>query len=153
MRFLSILALAVGLMGLQAGAMADDKANDKALQELEGTYVLIGLEGKGLKITEDMLKDVDASERTIKIQGNEIIAVTKGKDDPAKFTIDSSKNPRHITITSTKNGRTETNYGIYEFKDNILTICATDMGQEKDRPTKFEASDQVLIIRLKKQAK
>ncbi|MCS6866144.1 MAG: TIGR03067 domain-containing protein [Gemmataceae bacterium] len=153
MRCFYFLALVAGLGGVAAAAYADEKADEKALHELAGTYVLIGLEGKGLKITEEMLKDVDASERTIKIQGREIIAVTKGKDDPAKFTIDPSKNPRHITITSTKNGRTETNYGIYEFKDGILTICATDMGAEKDRPTKFEASDNVLIIRLKKQVK
>lgn len=154
MRLASALVLALGLVAAGGTSLADDKANAKALKDLEGTYLLVGLEGKGLRLTEDDFKKVDDSERKIVIKGDQIIAINKGKEDPAKLKIDVSKAPFHIDITSTKDKKDEVNYGIYKVdKDGTLTICAIEKGDAKDRPKEFKVNDKELMIVLKKQSK
>jgi len=145
MRALFAIALVAALGGTTA---ADDKA---ALKALEGTYLLVGLETKGFKLTPDALKKEDPAERKLVIKGDQIIATTKGKDDPATIKIDASKTPPHIDITSVKDGKTEVNHGIYKFEKDVLTICALEKGDPKDRPTKFEAGDKYLLLVLEKQ--
>ncbi len=145
------LVLALALVALAGTTTADEKT-DKALKELEGTYLLVGLEGKGLKLTEDDFKKVDDAERKIVIKGDQIIAINKGKEDPAKLKIDASKSPAFIDITSTKDKKDEVNYGIYKIeKDGTLVICAIEKGDAKDRPKEFKVNEKEIIIKLQKQ--
>lgn len=148
----TVLVLGLALVALAGTAATADEKNDKALKELEGTYLLIGLEGKGLKLTEDDFKKVDDAERKIVIKGDQIIAVNKGKEDPAKIKIDASKSPALIDITSTKDKKDEVNYGIYKVeKDGTLVICAIEKGDAKDRPKEFKVNEKEIIIKLQKQ--
>ncbi|MBM3981254.1 MAG: hypothetical protein FJ304_13390 [Planctomycetes bacterium] len=162
MRPVFALALLTGLA--LAGATTADEKDDKALKELEGTYLLVGLEGKGLKLTEEDFMKVEDGDRKIVIKGGQIVAFQKGKEDPAKLKIDVSKTPAHIDITSTKDKKDEVNYGTYKFekvkmkdKDDkeivveVLTICAVEMGDAKDRPKEFKVNDKELLIVLHKQ--
>jgi len=152
MRRVSVLAFAIGLVALCGTTKADEEADKKALKELEGNYLLVGLESKGFKLTEeDINKNIKEDERKIVIKGDQIIATSGGKEDPATIKLDASKKPPQIDITSTKDGKTETNYGIYKLENGVLTICATEKGEAKDRPKEFKADDKSLMIVLKKQ--
>lgn len=145
MRALFAIALVAALGGT---TVADDK---EALKALEGTYLLVGLEAKGLKVGADALKKEDPAERTVVVKGDQMIAKIKGKDDklkddPATIKLDTSKMPAHIDLTSMKDGKPEVNYGIYKLEDGVLTICALEKGDAKDRPAKFEVGDKYLIL-------
>lgn len=153
-RFACALALvAVSLAGI---TRADEKDDKKALKDLAGEYLIIGIEAKGLKLSEEDLakfakKDDD---RKITIKDDKIIARFGGKEDPATIKIDASKSPAHIDLTSTKDGKTEVNYGIYKVEKDILTICAIEKGDPKDRPKEFKADgNNTIILTLKKQSK
>jgi uncharacterized protein (TIGR03067 family) len=145
MRALFAVALLAALGGTAA---SDDK---DALKALEGTYLLVGLETKGIKVGPDMLKNEPAADRTVVVKGDQMIAKTGGKDDPATIKIDTSKNPAHIDLTSMKDGKPEVNYGIYKLEKDVLTICALEKGDAKDRPTKFEPGDKYLILVFERQ--
>ena len=75
MRPIHALALAVGLCALGAAA-ADEKADKQAqaLKELEGTYLVVGLEGKGIKLSEEDFQKVPDADRRIVIKGDQIVA-------------------------------------------------------------------------------
>jgi uncharacterized protein (TIGR03067 family) len=150
MRALFAFALVAAIGGT---ALADDK---EALKALEGNYLLVGLETKGIKVGADALKKEDAAERAVVVKGDQMIAKLKGKDnklidDPATIKLDTSKTPAHIDLTSMKDGKPEVNYGIYKFEKDVLTICALEKGDAKDRPSKFEAGDKYLILVFEKQ--
>ena len=149
MRSMFMYALVAGLVGATAAGAKDEK---DALKELQGTYLIVGLEGKGLKITEEDLKKFGKEDdRKVVIKGNQIIATQKGTDDPATIKLDPSKSPAHIDLTSMKDGKPEVDYGIYKYEKGILTICAGEKGEAKDRPKAFKADDKLLIMKLQKQ--
>jgi uncharacterized protein (TIGR03067 family) len=151
MRPIHVFALAVGLLALGTAAGADEKADKNALKELEGTYLMIGLEAKGLKLTEDDFKKTPDADRQMVIKGDQIVSRLGGKDDPATIKVDAAQKPARIDITSTKGGKTEVNYGIYKLENGVLTICATVNADAKDRPKEFKADDKVVVLVLKKQ--
>lgn len=142
-------AAAIAFLAVSGASHADDK---KTLKDLEGEYLIIGIEGGGLKLTEEDLKKFGKDEeRVITIKGDQILAKFGKKDDPATIKIDSSKTPNQIDITSTKDGKKETNYGIFKVEKDVLTIIATEKGEEKDRPKDFKGSEKTLMLTLKKQ--
>src|SRR5262245_50855083 len=81
--------------------------------KLDGTYSLVGMELAGEKLDE-FIKLAPEAERTIKIEGNKLIANKGGKDDIATFKTDTSKTPHHIDITGKKGDKDETMYGIFK---------------------------------------
>jgi uncharacterized protein (TIGR03067 family) len=151
-RFAFIFAVtAVSLGGL---VRADEKDDKKALKDLAGEYLIIGIEAKGVKFGEEELaKFAKGDDRKVTIKDDKIIARLGGKEDPATIKLDASKTPGHIDLTSTKDGKTEVNYGIYKVEKDVLTICAAEKGEPKDRPKEFKAEGTVIILILKKQAK
>ena len=119
--------------------------------ELEGTYLLTTLAAKGVKLTEDDLKKVPEAERRLVIDDDQIISMFNGKEDPATFKVDNTKTPRHIDLMTTKENKTETNYGIYTFENGVLTLCLGEKGEAKDRPTEIKIGDKAVIFRLQLQ--
>ncbi len=149
-------AFALALVAVSLGGLirADEKDDKKALKDLAGEYLIIGIEAKGVKLgEEDLAKFSKGDERKVTIKDDQIIARLGGKEDPATLKIDASKKPGQIDITSTKDGKTEVNYGIYKVEKDVLTICATEKGESKDRPKEFKAEGNVVILTMKKQAK
>src|SRR6266545_5854236 len=141
-------AFALALVAVSLGGLirADEKDDKKALKDLAGEYLIIGIEAKGVKLgEEDLAKFSKGDERKVTIKDDKIIARFGGKEDPATLKIDASKSPGHIDITSTKDGKTEVNYGIYKVEKGVLTICATEKGEPKDRPKEFKAEGNVII--------
>jgi uncharacterized protein (TIGR03067 family) len=151
MHRVSLLALAAGFALLGASAVADEKADEKALKGLEGTYVIVGFEAKGLKLGEEELKKLGKDEeRLVTIKGDRITAKLGGMEDPATFKLDASKDPPRIDITKNRDCKKERNYGIYKLDKDVLTICATEMAGPEDRPTAFKAGDKTILIVLRK---
>lgn len=151
MRLINAFALALGLLALGGVAAADEKADQKALKELEGTYLLIGMDNKGMKLTEEDLKAVPEAKRTFVIKGDKISMSGNGKGDPATIKVDAAQTPAHFDVTTVKGGKTEVDHGIYKLENGILTICATDGGDAKERPKEFKAGDKGIVMTLKKQ--
>lgn len=145
------VALAIMAFSLVGLARADEKDDKKALKDLAGEYLIIGIEAKGMKFGEDDLaKFSKGDDRKVTIKDDQIIARFGGKEDPATIKIDASKNPPQIDLTSTKDGKKEINYGIYKLEKDVLTICATEKGEPKDRPKEFKAEGNAIILTLKK---
>ncbi|MCI0704261.1 MAG: TIGR03067 domain-containing protein [Planctomycetia bacterium] len=146
MRALPAFAL-IGLLAFSGSAVADEKDRKATLKQLEGTYLIIGFDGKGLKLTEDDFKPLPDVERKIVIKGDQIIANLKGKEDVATIKLDPSQKPPHFTVIDKNNTK---DYGIYKFENGLLLICSTEGGLEEDRPKEFKGSDKAVLITLKK---
>ena len=87
----------------------------------------------------------------------DVITVRAGEEVKKEYTrvrikLDPSVNPRILDVTVVGGAQKDSVLeGIYQLKDEELTICAKVLG--KDRPTKFEspAGESVVLIVLKKQ--
>jgi uncharacterized protein (TIGR03067 family) len=152
MRLTYALALAAGLCALGSAA-AQDTPEKKALKELEGSYLLIGLKGKGSDLSEDDFKKVPDADRKLVLKGDQLTPFGGGKEDSATIKLDVSKKPAHIDLTTFKGGKTEVNYGIYKFENGVLTICTVEKGEAKDRPKEFKSEGKEILLTLKKQDK
>ena len=137
MRFLFVLFLAAGVLTLAGGCGKKDSASGGA--SLEGTYLLTGMEMGGEKFPDDLISKGEEGNRTIRITGDTIIAMKDGKEDPATYTTDKSKNPPHINMAGKKGGgQEEKMYGIYKLEGDTLTICMTESDKAEDRPKEFK---------------
>src|SRR5437879_1731055 len=101
--------MAVGLLAATATLSRADDASDAA-KKLEGTYTLVNGSFEGKK-DHQKLKEL----MSVVIKDGAITLKSENRDDEAKFTLDPSKKPAEITLT-TANGNTTIN-GIYETKD------------------------------------
>jgi uncharacterized protein (TIGR03067 family) len=147
-------------MGLVAATLALTGCGNKDVK-LDGTYLITGLEMMGEKLPDEFVSKAPEAERTVKIEGNKLIAKKGDKDDPATFKTDTSKTPHHIDITSKKTRfnekgekeeKEETMHGIFKLEGDVLTICGTESGKPEDRPKEFKTSkdSKAMIMTLKK---
>lgn len=146
----ALLGVMAGLLVAAAVANGQEK---KDLPKLDGTYLIVGLEVNGDKLSAELFDKSPEADRTIVIKGDKLIASKGGKDDTITFKLDPTKTPAHITTTETKpDGKTETSYGIYKVEGDTLVICIIDNGKEADRPKEFKTSkdSKAMILTLKK---
>lgn len=118
---------------------------------LEGTYLLTGLAAKGLALTENELGKVPEAERQLVIDDEDIVMMFSGKDETGTFKLDPTKTPHQITLSITKDNKTETNYGIYKFENGVLTICASTKPDPAARPKEFKSDDPTVTVFVLKQ--
>jgi uncharacterized protein (TIGR03067 family) len=136
------LAAAVFAVGL-AGPLAADDATFKALA---GSYTVVGMLKDGKDAPADILKEMRA-----KVEKDEITFTVKGKEFPAKIKVDPAKTPAHIDLAPSdgpEKGRTFP--GLYKLEKGELVLAFTE---KADRPTDFKGGDDILVVRLKKDAK
>lgn len=145
MRAVYALALALG-----GAAAADDKAPPEPLKSVEGECVLTGFDGKGVKLTRADLKKLPAARRDVVVTGDTITAEFGGKRETATFKVDDAKTPRQIDLTFTRDGKAETNRGIYKIEKGLLTICAAEHDKPDARPTEFKAGRDVFVVTARK---
>ncbi len=119
--------------------------------EMEGTYLLTGFAAKGFTFGEDDLKKVPGAERQLVIDDDEIVLMFNGKEEVGTFRLDPTATPRHINLSMTREGKTETNYGIYQFEKGTLTICASTKTDIGSRPKEFKADDLTTVLTLRQQ--
>jgi uncharacterized protein (TIGR03067 family) len=131
-RFLGV----VGILVLAAPGRADD-GDGKAPKELEGLWLVVGIESDGRAAAGDDVKDMRWS-----IQGSEIrVRDPDGTMSKMTFTLNSGKAPKEIDVTAQDGPQKgKTVLGIYELKDGRLRICLRDWeAARKGRPTEFGA--------------
>jgi uncharacterized protein (TIGR03067 family) len=114
------------------------------LELLQGTWQVESAVQNGGKLAEEFTKAVQFvfSGDSIEVKFGD--AVFKGK-----FTTDATKEPKQVDLTP----ELTTNYGIYEIKDNKLTLCWVYSGRKEDRPKEFNSTEDngatlVTLIRV-----
>jgi uncharacterized protein (TIGR03067 family) len=84
---------------------------------------------------------------TLTVDGDKYVVTVGPNTDKGAITLDAGKSPKHVTLASSEKtgpfkGRTMP--GIYEFKDDTLTICLNS--EKDDRPAKFAAPEKTPIM-------
>src|SRR5436190_19199599 len=92
---------------LGGAALADDKASPELLKAVAGDGVLVGFDGKGVKLARADLKKLAPARRDVVITGDTITAEFGGKKETRTFKVDDTKTPHHIDLIATKDGKTE----------------------------------------------
>jgi uncharacterized protein (TIGR03067 family) len=140
------------MLALVSPTPADDAKKEvkKDLDRLQGTWTVMALTYNG----EDSAAKVPNLQ--FKIEGD-VLAVV-GNDEVKKeyakmqLVLDPATKPKLLDFKVTGGTQKDaTIEGIYELKDDELTICAKVLG--KDRPTKFEspAGQSVALLVLKRE--
>jgi len=141
--------LAISFLAVAATLTRADDASDAA-KKLEGTYTVTGGSFEGKK-EHDKLKEITS----VVIKDGVISIKSEKRDDEAKFTVDPSKKPAEMTLT-TVNGNNTIN-GIYETKatddGQQLTMAFTHGGGPRPKDFKGEDEKSVVLVLLRKKAK
>jgi uncharacterized protein (TIGR03067 family) len=133
-------------------APADDQTTRAELEALSGTWVAVGGEAKGNKLTKDELPFA----WTFRAGGKAVFANRKqGGESPYAYTIDATRKPKVIDLTyegpvAALKGTKQ--FGIYKMENNELTMCLTLPGAaEKDRPKGFTTKEgKVMLMRFER---
>jgi uncharacterized protein (TIGR03067 family) len=150
-RILGSAFLAVSVL---AFASAPGRGDDKKVN-LEGTYVLVGMEAGGQPFPADLIAKSPETERTIKITGTQFIPTKKGKEEVANYKINTSKTPYQIDLTSKGKDKEEKMMGIFKVEGDKLIICMVESDKAEDRPKEFKTTKggKTLILTLQKKKK
>lgn len=136
-----LLGLAAALT-LTLPAVAQDTPAVKEAKDLNGSYTVKSANFNNQPAPAELLKEVTG----VEIKDGVITVRTEKKDDPAKFTVDTTKQPAVIDITPEKEpGKAKP--GIFKVDKGGLTIAFSDKGT---RPTDFNPADGVKILVLTK---
>ena len=126
-------------------------ADEKALKELEGTYIVTVLEKGSEKGPVSASKDkIDSLKVTIK---GELLTITVSNEEKkAKIKVDASKTPNTIDIVPEDGDlKGKTLPGIYKVGNGEVTLVFTEKG---DRPKEFKPEDEnARLMTLKKDEK
>ncbi len=147
---LALLAVCALALGSATGRGEDKKPG------LEGTYIVVGIEIGGKDVSEFIKKEKEEN-RVFKITADKIIAMKDGKEDPASYKVDASKNPKEIDLVGKKGAKgkeqEEKMYGIYKVDGDKLIICMTESDKPADRPKDFKTTAESKAIMLTFQKK
>ena len=137
-------AVAGGLMAFAIGGMV--LADEKALQELEGTYKVVAAE-KGGKAIPDEARD----KLSLTFKGESLTISFDGMEKTGKIKADSTKTPKHIDISPSDGPeKGKTFPGIYKLDKGELTLAYSEKG---DRPKDFKSEGEVTLLKMKKDEK
>jgi len=149
------LVLAVGTllatMGFAAVAVADDAADKKDKEKLQGTWMAVSGEKEGKD-------DAEAKEHALVFEGDKF-SVKRGNDVIVRgtFKINASKSPKTMDMEITEGPddvKAKTAQAIYELKGDELTWCVAHPG-EAERPEKFATKEGVkqMLVKFKREKK
>lgn len=136
MRTLAVMSCVLVLV---AAAGAQDDANKKELEKLQGTWSVVRVERGGKERDPKESKDMK-----IVFKADKLIIQAPGKEMELTIKIDATKKPKTIDW---KQGD-QTLLGIYELQGDTLRIC----GSPDERPTEFatKADTKIGLIVLKR---
>lgn len=98
----------------------------------------------------------DAKGATVMFVESKMVIVLKadGKEERKEtaMTIDPAKQPKAVDFVIPEDRGKGKALGIYQFTDDLLTICATDPPRSTERPTKFEcqAGEKLVAFKLRR---
>jgi uncharacterized protein (TIGR03067 family) len=128
MKYLLGICLAVGasLVVVAAGSPDDAKS-------VQGSWKPVRAELAGQPMADAVLKII-----SLKLDNGKYEVSVGGEPDKGTYTLDSTSNPKSMTITGTDGpNRGKTFPAIYELKDDTLRICYDLSGAK--RPTEFKS--------------
>jgi uncharacterized protein (TIGR03067 family) len=136
---LILSALLAGSVALAATAVADDKGGSK----LDGGYTIVSGEGNGKAVPAEKIQG-----GTVRFAGNRITGTDKDKKDffAASYTLDQTKTPWVIKMTSTAPKTAETTGLVKKEGDTITLIYALPGGPT---PTEFKTKEGQNMFMLK----
>jgi uncharacterized protein (TIGR03067 family) len=132
-----VTAVCLGL--LWTAAAQEEKGKPKDLDQLKGTWTAVSLERGGMKLPEDMLKELNMQ---LVFNGDKYMERIQGKvNEEGKIKIDTSKKPAMIDLNiQTGDDKGKLQLGIFEVKGETLRLCLAVPG-DKDRPTTFASPE------------
>jgi uncharacterized protein (TIGR03067 family) len=162
----AVLALAVGCgkkdsSSASGGGGGGDTGNTGGGSSgIEGTYTLTKMEMGGMDLlamagkAKGKTKEKE-EDRTVKVTGDKIIMMKNGKEDPATYKLDSSKNPKEIELTDKNEagGKEEKMYGIYKVEGDNLSICISDKAETRPKDFKTSKDDKSMTMLMVLQKK
>ncbi len=130
-------------------AVGSAQSGDKKEQErLEGTWTIVDMKGGKDK---HEIKDGKA------IYKGDHLTVKSGDKVffEAKYTVDPSKKPGTMDLAMEKEGKKMTMLGVYKLDGDNLKVAhyADDAKAAKERPNEVAASDDVMMVTLKRDKK
>ena len=145
--------IVLGMAGMLAGSMAraaDDKADAKKVAaELVGGYTVVSGEKYGQKEPEDRVKGT-----IVRFTEDRVVVTDKDKSEVygSEYTLDTSKKPYKITLTSKlAPSAGQVSKGLIEKDgDTVRLIYALPGG---DEPTSFKTKDKQLMFVMKNEKK
>jgi uncharacterized protein (TIGR03067 family) len=135
--------LFVGLCYCSSGLRADDAA-DKALKALQGEWKVEKVVDKGQELPNEVV-----GKMRFTIKGSDIIPSDNPKD-VATIKLDVAQKPAWLDLTDRSK---ETMLGVYELKDDTLTICLAAPKSARPKEFKSTKDDKTVLLVLKRVAK
>jgi uncharacterized protein (TIGR03067 family) len=136
-------AVALGLLSVAAVGLG--RGDDKAANELEGTYKLVSAEKDGKLAEKGLIETV-----AVQFKGDEFI-VSTSPDDKKVAKVKVTPDPKLSTIDFVPADgelKGKTLPGVYKKLENgELAIAYSEKG---DRPKEFKSDPDVVVLRLKK---
>ena len=134
----------LGLFTTAIGLSRADDANDNALKALQGEWKAQSITAYGKAVPDEQVA------KTIMTFKNKELTQSVMPDKIATIVLDVAHKPAWIDVT---NAKKQTICGIYELKDDTLTICLAP--PEKMRPSKFESTKEgeTALLVLKREKK
>jgi uncharacterized protein (TIGR03067 family) len=142
----SILSAGPGWVG--AADDAKDKAVEKELKLLQGTWVPVSTTVNGKEMPKQFLKNLQ-----VEIKGNKVTKSAGDRSVKGTITLGPGKNPKTMDTTLVApNGKKIKVLAIYSIKGNKLTVYG--VGPGKKRPKKFasekDSGQELTVYKRKK---
>ena len=138
-------------IGIAAAALADDAADRKDKEKLQGTWMAVSGEKEGKD-------DPEATKHALVFEGDKF-SIKRGDKVIVQgtFKVDASKSPKTMDIDITEgaeNVKNKTAQAIYALDGDDLTWCVAEPGSG-ERPEKLATKEGVkhLLVKLKRQKK
>jgi uncharacterized protein (TIGR03067 family) len=154
MRSKSVLALFALALTLTLG-VADEAANKKDQDALQGDWEAVALEANGNKASDE---EVAAFRRSV--TGNNYKVTIQGQvRGEGTFKVDAAKSPKTIDVTAGGNSPQKGTViqGIYKVEGDTFTMCYAPPGMNgeaaKPRPTEFKGGQGYVLTVWKKAKK
>ena len=124
------------ILAALAFVAADDDANKKDMEKLQGDWAAFSMVRDGMSIPRD---DAQAFFRSVKGDKYTVFRYDEAVNKWS-FTIDATMKPKTMDVTPEgTDDKAKASLGIYEFDGDKLKVCFAMPG--KDRPTEFASKE------------
>jgi len=128
--------LGIGVVFLVVGEDPTKDAAKRDLEKLQGTWVLVGGEAKGMVLSEE---DARKEKYSLVIKGDKFSLKENKRSDTGTIRLNPNKKPAWMDFVFTEDGK-EVNHAIYSLDDDRLTICFSrkcNPNSPDERPARF----------------